>query len=152
MFMVTAAAMEKAQQKQMKQQQQRQAPPKPAVKDKDAAAAPVKDKDKGPQAAAPEKGPPPRVVEKGNEEKVNPPEAGKNEQPAAPAGNGGAVNPPAPEPDPAEVRAVVYAITALSVLLTLAYAGFCVVCFQSGRRAIRREMTRLVGDPHDEHH
>ena len=152
-FMLFAAAADRAQQqKQLKQQQQKPRPieAKPAdpVEKKEAPAAP---------AGRGEPGPPPRVVEPAPAENAKRPPAAPNDPGVAPAGNGGAANPPPAQrppagPDPAAAQAILYGMTVLGVLLTLLYAGFCVVCFQSGRRAIRREVARLVGDPHDEHH
>jgi hypothetical protein len=35
------------------------------------------------------------------------------------------------------------------LFVVLTYAAVSIICFQVGRRAVRREIDHLVGDPHD---
>jgi hypothetical protein len=172
-FVLIMAAADQAQQQQMKKQQQaKQPPPPPALADHKLPAAKDKDKDKEKEKTAPrvkkvelptgpraEKGPPPRVVEAPKDAKADVPVANNGPPaPANPPANGAApANPPAaqpppPEIEPAEQKAIVLGLTIFTLVMALAYAGFCVACFQSGRRAIRREVHQLTGDPHDGHH
>jgi hypothetical protein len=72
--------------------------------------------------------------------------AAKKNAPAAP---GQPQQQPPPELDLGEYPGVVYGIAIGRLLVILIYAAVSVACFQLGRRAIRREVSRLVGDPHD---
>lgn len=67
--------------------------------------------------------------------------------PGANGANGAQQEPP--EFDLGEYPAVVYGITIGRALFYLVYAGVTILCVQTGRRAIREEIGRLVGDPHE---
>jgi type II secretory pathway component PulM len=182
LFMLVVAAVEKANQKQQQQLQQQQQQPAPIVqpaeepppndpapakkgiednetkKTNDGQASPRKDqepkkKDIGPK----DKDVPPVDAGKAEPKKKDaeqaPPVVKNAQGPAGKKGQG-QQQPPPPEIDPAEHPEVVYGITIFALLIALTYAGFCLVCFQSGRRAIQREIQHLVGNPHDhdDHH
>ncbi|MBO0699976.1 MAG: hypothetical protein J2P46_16380 [Zavarzinella sp.] len=79
--------------------------------------------------------------------KGNPPGRG-NRQAQVNNGPGGQQQPP-PEVDLGEHPAVVYAMAIGRLLIVLIYAVVSALCFQLGRKAVRREIAGLVGDPHD---
>jgi hypothetical protein len=73
---------------------------------------------------------------------------GKGNGPAAKNNQAGGQQPP-PQFDPADYPALVYGVTIGRLLVILSYAAVSITCFQLGRKAIRREVDALVGNPHD---
>ncbi|HKB01781.1 MAG TPA: hypothetical protein VKD90_06155 [Gemmataceae bacterium] len=67
----------------------------------------------------------------------------------APVNNGPAGQQPPPEFDWGDHPGAVYAMVVGRLFVVLTYAVVSVICFQLGRRAVRREIDQLVGDPHD---
>jgi hypothetical protein len=66
-----------------------------------------------------------------------------------PANNGANGQPPPPEFDVGEHPELVYGVAIFRLLILWPYAAVSVVACQLGRRAVRREIDQLVGDPHD---
>jgi hypothetical protein len=119
LFVFMMGEMQKAQKKQEDEQRQQQHAQQPPAENADAA--PPGPKGKG---IAKPKGP-------------------------APVNNGQAGQQPPPEFDWGEHPGAVYAMVIGRLFIFLTYAVVSVVCFQLGRRAVRREIDHLVGDPHD---
>jgi hypothetical protein len=154
-FAMISAAQQQAQQQQAQQQAQQQQPKQPGLPAEKAAEPGAKDE--GPPTgknvppakggAIGEKKDPKNELK--NPAKKEEAKDEKKEQAPAAVNAGPAAN--QPPPDPAQVKAVTYAMAIFGMFLALVYAGLSIACFQAGRRAIRREVTRLIGDPHDHH-
>lgn len=111
------------------------APPLPGKKGATAA----KKDERGPDKKVPEQ--PAAGGKKGEEPDQK--KDGPGDQPAAGAAQAPAQPPPPPDP------AVLAGYLVCCLVLALAAAGTGLICFHLGRRAVHREVARLVRDPHD---